>query len=97
MANVKLDVDYLANLSALKLSRSEAKKLSQQLGQTLKTIALLEKLDTTQIPSTFQVTGLKNITRLDKLEPSRGLTQKQALKNARKTYKGYFVIPAIFS
>ncbi len=42
---------------------SEAKKLASQFADTLETVALLEKLDTTKVSSTFQVTGLKNVFR----------------------------------
>jgi len=91
-----IDVKHLARLAKMKVSPAEAKKLSKGFKETLKTVSLLNKLDTSNIQSTFQVTGLKNVFRADKIDKSRTLSQKQALSNAKKTYQGYFVVPAIF-
>lgn len=92
----KVDVNHLAKLSQMTVTSKQAKKLSTGFSETLKTISLLQKLDTSKVSSTFQVTGLKNIFRQDKINQARTLSQKQALSNAKKKYKGYFVIPAIF-
>lgn len=90
-----MDVSHLAQLSRLPLTSEEAKKLEQQFQETLQVISKLDEQDTSHISSTFQVTGLKNITREDKIDTSRMFSQEQALQNAKKTHKGYFVVPAI--
>lgn len=97
MVKTKVDINHLAKLSGMTVSPQENKKLTQQFQQTLQTISLLNKLNTKTIDSTFQVTGLSNIFRQDKIDNSRLLTQKQALSQAKKTYQGYFVVPGIFN
>ncbi len=92
----KVDINRLAQLSQMTVSLQEAKKLKKGFKEILKTFSDLEKLNTKKISSTFQVTGLKNIFRKDKIDKTRMLTQKQALSNAKKKYQGYFVVPAIF-
>jgi len=91
-----VDIKHLAKLANMKVNPAEVKKLSAGFKETLKTISLLNKLDTSNIKSTFQVTGLKNVFRADKIDKPRTLSQKQALSNAKKTHQGYFVVPAIF-
>jgi len=91
-----VDISRLAKLSQMTVGLQEAKKLKKGFKEILKTISDLEKLNTKKVSSTFQVTGLKNIFRQDKIDKSRMLTQKQALSNAKKKYQGYFVVPAIF-
>lgn len=97
MKKQKIDINHLAKLCQMNVSDSEAKKLASQFADTLKIVALLEKLDTTRIGSTFQVTGLKNVFREDRIDRSNLHTQQQALKNAKKSHQGYFLVPAIFS
>jgi aspartyl-tRNA(Asn)/glutamyl-tRNA(Gln) amidotransferase subunit C len=92
----KINVQHLAKLVNIPVSSKEVKKLESGFKETLESIDLLNQLDTNNLNSTFQVTGLKNIFRQDKTDLSRVLTQKQALSNAKKTYQGYFVVPSIF-
>ena len=96
MSQPKVDIDHLAKLSAMSVSNQEKKKLAKQFHQTLDTISLLNQLNTKKIKSTFQVSGLNNVFRPDKIDQSRTLTQAQALSNAKKTYQGYFIVPGIF-
>lgn len=90
-----VDVHYLAKLAQMSVKPAEAKKLQQGFVQTLKAVDLLKELDTSNIISDFQVTGLTNIFREDKVDKKRVLTQSQALANAKHTYQGYFMVPAI--
>ncbi|MBU1084797.1 MAG: Asp-tRNA(Asn)/Glu-tRNA(Gln) amidotransferase subunit GatC [Candidatus Beckwithbacteria bacterium] len=92
-----IDINHLANLANMKVSQEEGKKLENGFKESLKSVDLLNKIDTKGISSSFQVTSLKNIYRQDKVDHSRCLTQKQALSNAKKTYQGYFVVPYVFS
>jgi aspartyl/glutamyl-tRNA(Asn/Gln) amidotransferase C subunit len=91
-----VDIKHLAKLSQMTVTPAETKKLADQFAATLDTVALLETVDTSKVNSTFQVTGLQNVFRADKIDRSRCLTQKQALANAKKTHRGYFLVPAIF-
>lgn len=90
---MKFDISHIATLANLPLSDEEKKKLEKQLEETLSYIANLKEVNTTGIDPTSQVTGLENVTREDRVEPS--LSQKQALQNAKATEKGMFKVNAI--
>ncbi|MFH0943494.1 MAG: Asp-tRNA(Asn)/Glu-tRNA(Gln) amidotransferase subunit GatC [Candidatus Beckwithbacteria bacterium] len=92
---MKVDVNYLAKKINLTVKPAEAKKLQNGFNQTLTTVSLLNQLDTPGISPNFQVTGLSNITRKDKIDLKRTFTQAEALKNTPSTYQGYFVVKAI--
>ena len=88
-ANDSIDVQHLAQLAQLSLSPKEQADLKKQLTETIKYINVLQELELNSIPPTSQVTGQKNIARLDQARPY--LTQKEALVNAAQQKKGYFV------
>ena len=90
----KEEVLHIAKLANLTLSEEEVKVFGEQLSETLDYVEKLKELKTENVGPTFQTTGLKNVTRDDEIKPS--LTQEEALKNAKSTYKGYFKTKAIF-
>lgn len=91
---MKINVKHVAKLANLKLKEEEVEKFEKQLSSVLDYIKKLEELDTKNIEPTSQVTGLKNITREDKTQPS--LSQEEALSNAPKKHNGLFEVDAIF-
>jgi len=60
------DVLKLAALSRLKLSEAEIKKFQTELSEILDYVAQLDSVDVAGLEPTYQVTGLKNVTRPDK-------------------------------
>jgi len=92
----KKQILRIAKLAELKLKPLEVEKLVTQLSETLDYVEMLKELDQKikDLSPTAQVTNLQNVFREDKVKPS--LTQKEALSNAKKTYKGYFITKAIF-
>lgn len=90
------EVRHIANLARLPLTEEEVKKFRDQLTSVLQHMAKIQSLDTSKVTETSQVTGLENIVREDVVDKERVLSQKDALANAKNTYKGYFVVPAIF-
>lgn len=92
-----MDVKHIAKLASLTLKPDEEDKLSKQFEESLKTIAVINDLDTTGIEPTSQVTGLTNVTREDVIDKSRILPQNLALSGANNTHNGYFVVPAILN
>lgn len=90
---MKLDISHVAKLANLSLSENEKKKFERQLEETIDYVNELDNVDTKDIKPTSQVTGLENVTREDTVKPS--LTQEQALKNAKSTYKGFFKVKGI--
>lgn len=98
MSNKQLtfdEVKHIAKLIQLTLSKQELEKYAKQLSQAANYALILQELDLNNTKETSQVTGLKNIYRTDKITPS--LTQEEALSNAKHTYNGYFVVPAVIS
>lgn len=90
---MKIDVSHVAKLANLPLTEEEKKKFETQLTETLDYVNQLEEIDTKNVEPTSQVTGLENVTREDVVTPS--MSQEEALKNAKSTYKGFFKVPAI--
>jgi len=90
---MKIDVKHVAKLANLPLSTIEEEKFEKQLAQTLEYIENLKEIDTKDITTTPQVTGLHNVLREDKVTPS--LSQEEALKNGKATYKGFFKVKAV--
>ncbi len=96
--NKKVDIKLIKNVSQLAnipISDKEAISLSNAFNETLKVVDQLQTIDTTNIEPTHQVTGLENRLREDVVNQSQSFTQEEALSNASKTYKGYFVVPRI--
>lgn len=98
---MKVDADlvkHIAQLGNLELTEAEIKLYGQQIQSILTYIETLNQVDTQNIKPTYQtLDNTVNIWREDKLQPERGLTQKQALSQAKKTYQGYFVAGHVFS
>ncbi len=77
------DVLKLAKLSRLKLTEAEITKFQVELSEILVYVEQLEAADTTGLEPTYQVTGLKNVTRKDEsvdyqAEPDALLAQAPA-------------------
>lgn len=98
MTNNKLSreqVLHIAKLANIKLTEKEIEQFKTQLTEIINYVQLLNILDTTKVSPTSQVTGLKNISRID--SEGKSISQKEALSQAKKTYKGYFQTEGIFN
>ncbi|HVX58283.1 MAG TPA: Asp-tRNA(Asn)/Glu-tRNA(Gln) amidotransferase subunit GatC [Candidatus Saccharimonadales bacterium] len=62
------DVLKLAHLSRLKLSEEEIDKFRGELSEILEYVEQLDKVDVSGLEPTYQVTGLKNVTRHDEVK-----------------------------
>ncbi|HEX7042346.1 MAG TPA: Asp-tRNA(Asn)/Glu-tRNA(Gln) amidotransferase subunit GatC [Patescibacteria group bacterium] len=89
----KININHIAKLANIPLGDSEKEKLEKQLEETLKHVERLNEIDTSKVEGTNEVTGLKNVWREDEVTPS--LFQAEALMNAKKVHKGFFVVPVI--
>jgi len=89
------EVEKIARLANLKISTKEKKLFSKQFTDSLSVIDQLQEVNTQGVATTHQVTGLENVTRKDQIDETRLLSQKEALSQAKNTYKGYFVVPAV--
>lgn len=91
----RLDIDYIAKLARLKLTPKEKERFSKQLTDILAHVEKLNELDLESVPPTFQTTGGTDVTREDKVEKERVLTQAEALSNAPDQKKSHFRIPKV--
>lgn len=81
MSKVSIDdVKKLAKLSAVQVTEEEIAKLQKELEAILGFVEQLDNVDTAGLEPTYQVTGLKNVTRLDE-EIDYGVSQSELLKN----------------
>src|SRR5438046_3112020 len=66
MAKLSRDqVLKLAHLSRLKLTEEEIEQFSNELGEILDYVKVLDNVDVDGLEPTYQVTGLKNVMRAD--------------------------------
>ena len=81
-----MNVKHVAKLANLPLKPGEEKKFAKQFADTLKTVDVINELDTSSIEPTSQVTGLTNVTRKDEIAKSRLIK-----------IGDYFKVPSIFN
>ena len=89
MSKKRLDIEYLAQLGNLSMTKKEKILFLRQLEDSVSYVEILKELDVGKVSPVAQVTKSVNVYRSDKVE--RSLSQKQALDNASKKKKGYFV------
>lgn len=87
----------VAGLAALPITDAQVERFSKELSSVLGHMKKIQALDTEGVPETAQVTGLENVYRDDVVVRERMFTQTEALQNAKRTHKGYFVVPAIIT
>ena len=90
---MKIDVKKLAELANLTLTQEQEKNLEESIPAVVASMDEIKNLDVDDIAETTRVTEEKNVLREDVVMPS--LSQEDALKNAKKTHKGFFVVPSV--
>ncbi|KKS80721.1 MAG: Glutamyl-tRNA(Gln) amidotransferase subunit C [Candidatus Woesebacteria bacterium GW2011_GWC1_43_10b] len=90
------DVERVAKLANLVLTKEEVKKFKEELSQVLGYINSLEEVEVLKTKPTSQTTGLVDVTRKDKLNELACLTQEEALFSANKTQNNFFVAKHVF-
>ncbi len=91
----KDQIKHIANLANIPVTDQEQENFQHAFEETLDTIAELQSVDILKVEATHQVTGLTNVLREDIVDSDNMFAQKQALANAKRTHKGYFVVPRI--
>ncbi len=86
----------MAKLANLTVTSDDESKFSSQFEETLKTIDLINKLDTSTVIPTFQVTGLTNIIRPDVIDAARIIPKDEVLAQAHQVYQDFIVVPRVF-
>lgn len=90
------NIKHVAHLSRLYIRKTEFSRFKSQLLDIFDYVNQIGKMDTKGIRNTSQVTGITNYFREDKIDRKKMFTQKQALKNAKSTYQGYFLVESVF-
>lgn len=90
-----IDVQYVATLASLVVTAKQCDIFRLQISSILKYMSKIQKLDTKMVEETSQVNGLINVFRDDSVDDDRMFTQEEALHNAKRTYRGFFVVDAI--
>ena len=81
----------LAALSKLKLTDEEIEKFRGELSEILGYVEVLDGVDVTGLEPTYQLTGLKNVSRKDKPR-DYGYKTIELLKNAPAIQDGQFKV-----
>jgi len=82
------EVEHIAKLARLKLTKEEVKRFCSQLSEVLEYMEVLNEVETEGVEPTAQVTGLENVFREDEVYPS--LEPKQALSGAPVRQGNFF-------
>lgn len=89
------DVKYVASLAKIAITDEEAAKFTGELDAILGYVRQLDAVDTTGLEPTYQVTGLKNVTRPDTIIDYGNVTRDDLLKNAPRQKDGYVEVPKV--
>ena len=87
------EVEHVAHLARLHLSREELRTMTTQLDMILSYVAKLDELDTSSVEPTTHAISVTNAFREDKVKPS--LTQREALANAPEHDEAFFIVPRV--
>lgn len=80
MALTTDQVRKVAHLARLSLTEAEVEKYAIQLSNILNYMEILNEIDTTKVEATAQVTGLKNVERVDEVAaPLSGVRREELL------------------
>ena len=90
-----MDIQHIAKLANLFIDADQQDIFASQLTAILAFVSKLQEISTENVEPTAQVTGLVNVYREDVIDESRMLSQKDALRNAKATLDGFFVVPAV--
>lgn len=86
---MKINVGHVAKLANLPLTPQEEKKYFEQLSKILDYVDQLEKVDTSNVEPTYNVSPNSNVMRPD--EAGECLTQEEAISNAPKKKDGFIL------
>jgi len=93
--HVSFDITHIADLARLRLTKWEKAQVSSQLEEILAYVGKVAKLRVGKVPPTFQTTGLKDVTRGDRVDSAQSLNQGAALANAPSRENGFFKVKRI--
>ncbi len=87
------DVRHLAELSQIRLNKTELTSLASDIDRIVGYIDQLDELDTAGVEPTFQLTGLENVWRTDEVKPQ--LERRELLQLAPDSEDGQVKVPKV--
>lgn len=94
---MKFEIDYLAKLARINLSKDEEKKFTPELEEILNFIAKLNEIDTKNTEPVAHVTGLSDVKRNDNVETEWSEQIKEKLlAEAPKRENDYVKVKPVF-
>ena len=87
------DVRHLAELSQIRLDKTELTSLASDIDRIVGYIDQLDELDTAGVEPTFQLTGLDNVWRADEVKPQ--LERQELLQLAPDSEDGQVKVPKV--
>lgn len=88
------EIEKIAALAMLGLTGKELDSLALELSSILDFVEALQKVDTTNITPTSQVTGLIDVWRSDEVKPC-SLSRQQLLANAPATKNSFIKVQRV--
>lgn len=87
------DVRHLAELSQIRLNKTELTSLASDIDRIVGYIDQLDELDTAGVEPTFQLTGLDNVWRADEVKPQLG--RQELLQLVPDSEDGQVKVPKV--
>jgi len=94
-AVTKDEVIKISKLSNLRLQDHQTALFADQFTKTIEVVNQLNEIDTNDVKGTYQVNNLHNIGREDVVDLKRVLPLEVALREAKLTHNGFFVVPRV--
>jgi len=92
----KEQVEHIAKLARIELTKKEKEKFSNELSAILDYIDKLNQVNTGNIRPIQQITGLDNVARNDIAKTNNQDTRNKILEQAPEKKDNYFKVPKIF-
>lgn len=93
MKNIECEIEHIAELSCLYLTKREIAKFSAEMADIIEYMDKLNELDTENITQTQHVAGITNVFREDRTHKS--FPREKILSNAPSRSDNCFKVPKI--
>lgn len=91
-----IDVEHIAKLARLGLSKDDKEKFQKELAAILDFVKKLEEVDVESVQPTSQATGLKNVMRADEAQKRDEQQRHALLANAPQREGDHIKVKAVF-
>lgn len=88
-----MDVEHVAQLARIRLTKDEKALFQKQLGDVLRYIDKLKEVDVSGVEASAHAVPMFNVLREDKARP--GFTAEEALGNAPHQANNLFIVPKV--